>query len=674
MTHQRLAFLSCLALGACDHGGSDEPPDPTTATDTAAPDAVGSDDTTAPADAAADPCGGVPTGGRCVGDSLELCVVGTGSSQPFVTSVPCGAGHDCRESGGAASCVLVAECADGARECHGDRLAACNGGSWRETSCDQGCASNLLGAGCLPDLPLVRYEGTLSFEARVPNADFDDWDATTQSLPGRGFLIVSFADGEVLDATTTSGDDLASFALRTVRADAIDGDDYLAAFALRAADDGSLAYGLFDPMLGAGGWDIDADLGQGSPWYWTWTVADIASGDGVFVPVGAGSGAAFAFSYLTAVYDFAESFFGFRAGTSLAFWLGLGVDWTCGACFVDLPWQGGDLAARNQIFVSGGADEGYWSGAVLAHELGHWVMSTYGVSPGEGGTHVFGVPAHPGLAWSEGFATWFSSLARGERYYYDKQGGLFLWIDFDAATTSSGQPLVRPDAALGLEQRIDENEVARMLLALGDRSDVDHMLAALASPRMTVAPFLRGYLRRTWDGLDDQGNPVPFQSTGISAPHLADFLDALVCGGVVAPGDVDAVTEPALHYPYPSRDPLCRSARLPVSVSWSDAAEPEAEVRWLAPLEADLHVAIVGEPASARAHRAGRAPGALRLRAARTGGQATGPALALRLDGPGWHIRGVVRRPAPRSPVAHDGRRARLWGRELAPGIALRAR
>src|SRR5690606_34614971 len=118
--------------------------------------------------------------------------------------------------------------------------------------------------------------------------------------------------------------------------------------------------------------------------------------------------------------------------------------------------------------------------AVTAHELGHWVMSTYGRSPGEGGQHILGIPSHPGLAWSEGWATWFSSVVRDSLVYYDKQGGVFFWIDLGARAYSGGQPWLRPEARFGLEQLMDENEVARTLLALTTESSVEGMLAALA--------------------------------------------------------------------------------------------------------------------------------------------------------------------------------------------------
>jgi hypothetical protein len=81
------------------------------------------------------------------------------------------------------------------------------------------------------------------------------------------------------------------------------------------------------------------------------------------------------------------------------------------------------------------------------------------------------------------------------------------------------------------------------------------MLLTLGSPRMTQKPFLRGYTTHRWQLNDCVATNIT--NTNLSAPYLADFLDALRCGGV--PADrIDAVTEPGTYYPYPSQSPLCR--------------------------------------------------------------------------------------------------------------------
>jgi hypothetical protein len=82
---------------------------------------------------------------------------------------------------------------------------------------------------------------------------------------------------------------------------------------------------------------------------------------------------------------------------------------------------------------------------------------------------------------------------------------------------------------------------------------------ALASERMTGDVFERGYTRHYWEVPESSCTITPGSvgDTGWPAPCFADYLDALVCGGVWAT-DVDLATVPSLYYPYPSAAPICR--------------------------------------------------------------------------------------------------------------------
>jgi hypothetical protein len=522
-------------------------------------------------------------------------VAPTGDGEPRVETFPCVAGTRCVDSVAGAICQAVDQCVDGQVECHGTRAAECVGGRWVEEPCARGCVQNALDASCRPNLATVRYSNNLQYQMLFARPNLSDWDPTPQPEPARGFVVASFANGRVLDVVTTAMANPATFNIEIVDPAVADDDDFLLAAPVRLTADGDLIYGVFDPGLSVGSHAIDVPSEDARLWFWSWTATRIPSEAGVVIQLDGGGGAAFAFDYLRYVYDFAEGFYGRKAGTSLAFWLGMGVSWNCGACFAQVPWSGfsSNADVLNHVWLPGGADQGYWSGAVLAHELGHWVMKNYGASPNEGGTHVMGIPSHPGLAWSEGFATWFSSLVRNEGLYYDKQGGSFLWVDLDDRRFSSGVPWNRPWPGGGLEQMIDENEVASMLWRLSTDENVDGLLAALSSPRMTTSPFLRGYTTRTWEGLNAEGYALPYTSTTASAPHLADFLDAVVCGGVVSANAVDAVTEPASHYPYPSWAPLCRAGQIPFETRWDPGATPSVTAAWLVPLEGELRLTLV---------------------------------------------------------------------------------
>jgi hypothetical protein len=182
-------------------------------------------------------------------------------------------------------------------------------------------------------------------------------------------------------------------------------------------------------------------------------------------------------------------------------------------------------------------------------------MGTYGRAVGEGGQHCIGVPDAPGLGWSEGFATWFSSDLREDPIYFDKQQGSMFWLDI---STRTGYAWVRPSAADGMLQDIDENEISAMLWDMSATQAIGHapMDKALSSARMTKAPFARGYTLHGWD-VDNSCQRINIEDSGESTTCVADFLDALVCGGVSA-AVVDHATDPQTNYPYPSGAPLCQ--------------------------------------------------------------------------------------------------------------------
>jgi len=654
------------------------------------------------------PCGDVPAGGRCVGGEIEMCATPTGSATPVPIRAPCHPDETCAPTPAGARCVLAATCYSGDAECRGARLATCEGGSWREQDCPSGCVASSLGAACRPSTQTTLYEGTLVYEVKGPNDQLSDWSPNVVEAPAQGFLVLSYADGVVVDATVTSASPGTEgrFSLQAVRPELVDGDDFLVALALRAAGDNRVAYLVADPGFGPGQHDVMRAPQAAETWTWSWTSAAIRSPALVRIPIEAGSGAAHVFDYLRFVYDFAEGFYGPRADAPLVVWLGFGANWNCGACFAPfpvMPFQGTPFS--RQIWLPGGPDEAYWGGAVIAHELGHYVMGTYGMLPGEGGQHFIGIPSHPGLAWSEGFATWFSLVVRGSSIYFDKQQGGFFWFDVAQRHYESGVPWQRPVASQGLEQLIDENEVSAMLLGMTSEQTIGGLLGAIALPRMTRPPFARGYQRRAWDGLDSQGLPFPYWITQDSAPHVADYFDALLCHGVASPQLVNAVAEPSVHYPFPSQAPLCQHGRIPFEASvdvapiqatpqlgrpigrlspvdaGAHAVTAKASIRWRVALEDALtarlalppEVTLLGGPPEWRAE-AGAAPDAVEVV-----WQLAGPpdalaraALLVDAEGGAWgyHAR-IPFTPATVAPIPRDGFEVRVGGRSFGRAVAL---
>ena len=78
-------------------------------------------------------------------------------------------------------------------------------------------------------------------------------------------------------------------------------------------------------------------------------------------------------------------------------------------------------------------DDGH-DDSVLLHELGHHIEAAHARSDNSGGPHD-GSPIDPRIAWSEGFATWFSVATLGTSAYVDTNAFGGFAIDADAPVT-----------------------------------------------------------------------------------------------------------------------------------------------------------------------------------------------------------------------------------------------
>ncbi len=103
--------------------GPSSPPDPSP------PDAP-------PPDAVTNACHGIPTTGICsTPTTVESCVVPEGGD-PYLQTVPCGAGEACQIVSGEAHCVLTAECGDGDTQwSSGTELQSCVAAHWQTSTC-----------------------------------------------------------------------------------------------------------------------------------------------------------------------------------------------------------------------------------------------------------------------------------------------------------------------------------------------------------------------------------------------------------------------------------------------------------------------------------------------------------------------------------------------------------
>jgi hypothetical protein len=506
-----------------------------------------------------DLCGQVPTAGRCVDErSFELCAVATGMGQDHVESHACAAEDHCVEVSGRAKCVLSKSCVVGTTRCTGTALETCAGEHWQAAPCSNECTATPLGAFCAEAAPTRRFEGRVQYERRLPNAKLTDWETTSALTPARGFLVMSYHQDTLIDAVLSSDAEVGAgtFALR-VREPA-SADDSIVVMAAGVAETQELAFAVADPGFKSSPLDREAGskTDDAAIWSYRFGLTEVASTGVLSVLEKHGSAACHVFDRLRKVYDLAHDYYRPDAAESIVVWLGIGTQWNCGACTSWSPTQAFDTRFEHQIWLDGSRDQGYWSEPVTAHELGHYVMNAYGYPVGEGGPHFLAVPTHPGQAFSEGWATFFASMVRDDSVYYDKQGSAFFWWDLDRRAYSSRSALwARATPWLGLLQLMDENEAAAIMWqSYRVIAAQQPVLAAVASQRMRVAPFARGYTRRIWS---DAQHPDVFQTTLQPLPCLADFLDALRCSNALDASALGTIVEPTTHYPYLSETPLC---------------------------------------------------------------------------------------------------------------------
>ncbi|WP_394835968.1 hypothetical protein LVJ94_03560 [Pendulispora rubella] len=547
------------------------------------------DDKPKSAPAPTDACNGAPVDGRCVdAKTVESCGIPSEGGKPRPQVTKCSDDEECRvDDKDVADCVLKVGCRTGDTACKGTgTLRTCKDGVWVDSPCSTTCVNTPIASTCRSSgITLVARKGRATFQRRKGNASRTALEATPVEAPARGFLLTFQRGTEVISATTTSADD-GSFTLDVPTT--LEAGDVVRLAAVAGDDAGGIAYLVANPGFPAGRQKVDAldDVyrdGTKPPavWSWDWTAKDLPHGNvDLQIPltisgIRHAGGIANVFDQVGASYRETKRRYG-KGGAPLVVWMGDSVAWDCGDCQQDQKRLLFANRFQHDLLISATDDQTYFSDAMLQHEFGHYVMATYGKSNPESGNHDGSCPSYPGQAWSEGFASWFSMYALGSSVYsyFEKDGALIC--DYEGYTVN-GEPWPRPtpsakdvspSSAPGLLQTITETEVTATLLKLSRGSaDPGPILKALASPRMTKTVALpggrrgyeRSYFAHQWnqdDGTVCQAKSPPEVLLN-PAQTMADLFDAMLCAGFDK-ARLDAATEPATHYPFPSSSPLCR--------------------------------------------------------------------------------------------------------------------
>ena len=528
---------------------------------------------------AGDLCNGVTTRGRCVdANTWQDCVVVTERADPRLVTIACVSGEACQVNNGKAECTLTAACRNGDTECtdNGANVRTCTNNAWVPTTCTGGCVAVGVSAVCSSGIPTTDVTARVVYQRRTIN-DAHAALGDVSEAPARGFLVTVQRGTTVVASTKTSITD-GTFTVKLPSA--LEGTDTVKVVALAEDGNNGVAYFIANPGFQAGQRDEATVSGVTAPTVWSFEFPATALQGGSPVlritETGHASGIATVFDRFGVTYRDMQARFG-RRGAPIVIWMGAGVAWKCGACVGDQPSVYFGTRFTQAMWYPADNDRSYYSDPVIGHEAGHWVMSAYGRSPGEGGGHSVSCKSFPGLAWSDGFGTWLGNYAAGSPVYFDIQEGGLFWYDIAARTyngNASGWPMrptpndpdLLPSTAPGLLQKLSEGEVTAILWSLSNGvADPQPILAALATPRMMqpvnvggVDMFERGYVRHDWDFVQATCTDNNVRKLNEPAPILPDLLDAMMCAGF--PRDrMDAATVPTTFYPYPSGTPLCRN-------------------------------------------------------------------------------------------------------------------
>jgi len=413
-----------------------------------------------------------------------------------------------------------------------------------------------LGARCVSAVATAPWSGTLRYAYRAWDWAVTGWSSSTSQAAAQAVLVLSLRGDELVDATVSAAD--GSFTVQ-LPADFTPATDRLVFALIATHADGSLAFAVARPDVPVGSWVVTQAPPAESSTFWSWSVdpSVVASGSTILIGEAQGSAAVRVFDWARYAVRQSESWFG-KDGQSVLLWLAPEVTYSCGSCFT--PWaavvQGQAFASQIWLPASS-VEQRYWSEALVAHELGHWAMDSFGLLPPEVGSHCLGTPTFAGQAYSEGWATAFSSVLRAEPRYFDVQGGEGFWFDLSTRSYWDSRAWARPMANAGLTQRLDENEVAAILWELATSAGVgwSAMIGALSSPRGLHSPPQRGYSAKSWS-LGASCQVLGATDTSMSSAVLADFLDALRCSGISASALEQGLAS-ATGYPYDVASPLC---------------------------------------------------------------------------------------------------------------------
>jgi hypothetical protein len=517
---------------------------------------------------AADACNGVPVMGKCSDDKTKIssCLVSEEPGQdPKIVETTCEPGTACEIWKGAAACRPTGECFEGDTQCKDvDTLQICAKGVWNDSACSgakcvqspgkgAACQQQDQGAG-------ITIRGHLDYEVKKPNASLTDFE-TTGNEGAVDMFITVFEGAELIGMGLTSpggnGMNPGDFAFEVTKQPTADSHIYFWPM-------------LFDqtgnPRMAVAKAKSDAADYQQSDEYWsfgfdTCNPADCSGNDIDLGPLliddANDAGAVHIFQWLDYGIFRMEGLYPNATPLTVSVFWAKDNQFDCGSCFAP-PQMGGanvlyDAAANlsdhydSSLNISG-SDKSphHWSRTTINHEFGHWQMQSYSKSPGEGGPHYVDAPSRPGLAYSEGWATFVGQTnisvdnVNNEPIAFRKSQGTTFWVNLSDMKWSGGD-IQAADPNGPLDQEINENLVSAMMWSLWAGAN------AQAPQNLGDAPLF---------AVMDDDRLLGSADRGYFTVDMVDWLDALKCGQQATADQISAAVAPT-QFPYDNQE-ICQ--------------------------------------------------------------------------------------------------------------------
>lgn len=243
-----------------------------------------------------------------------------------------------------------------------------------------------------------------------------------------------------------------------------------------------------------------------------------------------------------------------------------------------------DLASKTAYVLGDrGSDSDEFDDSVILHEYAHMLSANSSRDDSPGGGHGLGDLLDPRVAWSEGWADFFSAAVLGSPIYRDSKGpsgGIGVRYDLEDNVPLGDRPGYRSEASVGslLWDLFDENQDA-MDAAEFPFVSLWTPFTELRNNRFVYLPyFLERFLARNTTFADSlrpmlQARSIEFQSD-VRLSTTNPFPRVLVSGKVER-GQVDSLT--------PRRTNLAQSAHFFSFTTTGGAASIRLDVEGLGP-------------------------------------------------------------------------------------------